>query len=124
MKNKKSRKNSPRRAAKKTTSPATSQALARRVGSNDQLPAVTTKVGERALTAKQFQGLANVPPEVEWFANIGNPRTRRAYKIDIEDFTRFVGIARPEEFRIVTRAHIIAWRKLLEQRIPKHHTQP
>jgi hypothetical protein len=28
----------------------------------------------------------------------------------------FVGIARPEEFRIVTRAHIIAWRKDLERR--------
>jgi site-specific recombinase XerD len=28
----------------------------------------------------------------------------------------FVGVRRPEEFRIVTRAHIIAWRKHLEQR--------
>ena len=26
----------------------------------------------RALTAKEFQGLADVPPEVEWFANLGN----------------------------------------------------
>jgi integrase/recombinase XerD len=25
----------------------------------------------RALTAKEFQGLADVPPEVEWFANLG-----------------------------------------------------
>ena len=29
---------------------------------------------------------------------------------------RFLGIARPEEFRLVTRAHIIAWRKVLEAR--------
>jgi site-specific recombinase XerD len=28
----------------------------------------------------------------------------------------FAGISRPEEFRIVTRAHVIAWRKSLEQR--------
>ena len=71
---------------------------------------------ERILTAKEFQGLANVPPEVEWFANIQNSKTRRAYEIDIKDFMRFVGIFKPEEFRIVTRAHVIAWRKSLEQK--------
>jgi hypothetical protein len=32
----------------------------------------------RLLTAEEFQGLAKVPPEAEWFANIQNPRTRRA----------------------------------------------
>jgi len=34
----------------------------------------------------------------------------------VRDFTRFTGIARPEEFRAVTRAHIIAWRDELRQR--------
>ena len=70
----------------------------------------------RALTAGEFAGLADVPPEVEWFANIQNPRTRKAYQIDIKDFMAFTGIAKPEEFRIVVRSHIIAWRKTLEQR--------
>jgi hypothetical protein len=42
--------------------------------------------------------LAAVPPEAEWFANIDNPRTRRAYRIDIHEFMGFVGIGRPEEF--------------------------
>jgi site-specific recombinase XerD len=42
--------------------------------------------------------------------------TRRAYQIDLKDFMRFVGIRRPEDFRLVTRAHLIAWRKQLEQR--------
>ena len=32
----------------------------------------------RLLTREEFQGLAQVPPEVEWFANIQNPRTKRA----------------------------------------------
>jgi len=40
---------------------------------------------------------------LEWFANIRNEKTRRAYQQDVKDFTRFVGIARPEEFRSVTR---------------------
>lgn len=35
--------------------------------------------GERRLTAAEFQHLAAVPAAVEWFANIDNPRTRRAY---------------------------------------------
>jgi integrase/recombinase XerD len=33
---------------------------------------------------------------------------RSAYKNAVKDFMRFTGIARPEEFRTVTRAHIIA----------------
>jgi site-specific recombinase XerD len=68
------------------------------------------------LTAEQFHQLATVPAEAEWFANLDNPRTRRAYQIDLQDFMGFAGIARPEEFRIVTRAHVLAWRKTLEDR--------
>lgn len=70
----------------------------------------------RRLTAAQFQGLAQVPPELEWFANIDNPRTRAAYQQDLREFIRFLGIERPEEFRTVTRSHVLAWRKDLEAR--------
>jgi integrase/recombinase XerD len=73
-------------------------------------------IGKRALTAKEFQGLADVPPEVEWFANLGNKETRRAYENALKDFMNFTGIQNPEEFRIVTRAHIIAWRDDLVNR--------
>ena len=70
----------------------------------------------RLLTREEFQGLAQVPPEVEWFANIQNPRTQRAYQNDLKDFTVFVGIQQVEEFRMVTRAHVIAWRDDLKKR--------
>ncbi len=70
----------------------------------------------RLLTAPEFQRLADVPPEVEWFANLSNAHTRRVYQNAIRDFVRFTGIARPEEFRTVTRAHIIAWRDELTRR--------
>jgi integrase/recombinase XerD len=33
---------------------------------------------ERLLTAAEFHRLAEVPPEIEWFANIRNRSTRRA----------------------------------------------
>ncbi len=81
----------------------------------DQLPTRTAS-GNRLLTAAEFHRLADVPPEVEWFANISNPHTRRAYENAVRDFMRFTGIVRPEEFRTVTRAHIIAWRDDLAQR--------
>lgn len=70
----------------------------------------------RRLTDEQFQGLAQVPPEVEWFANIRNVNTKKAYKRDVRDFSAFVGIGRPEDFRVVTWAHLIAWRDDLERR--------
>ena len=57
-----------------------------------------------------------MPDELEWFVNISNPRTRKAYEGDLKDFMRFVGIERPEEFREVTRAHVIAWRDELLRR--------
>jgi len=72
--------------------------------------------GERRLTAAEFQGLAEVPAAAEWFANLDNPRTRRAYQGDIEDFNSFIGISSPNQFRAVTRAHVLAWRRQLEQR--------
>jgi site-specific recombinase XerD len=65
------------------------------------------------LTTAQFQTLADVPPELEWFANLTNPNTRRAYEQDIQDFQAFAGLRQPEEFRDVTRAHVIAWRQQL-----------
>ena len=81
----------------------------------DQLPTQIAP-SDRLLTAAEFHRLADVPPEVEWFANLGNAHTRRAYENAVRDFMRFAGIRRPEEFRAVTRAHIIAWRDALAQR--------
>ena len=63
------------------------------------------------LTRAEYQGLAEMPPEMEWFANLTSEQTRCAYHNDIREFSRFVGIEQPEEFRTVTRAHVIAWRE-------------
>ena len=81
----------------------------------DQLP-VEIAPTARLVTAAEFYQLAEVPPEVEWFANISNRHSRRAYEHAVKDFKRFTGIAQPEEFRTVTRAHIIAWRDELASR--------
>jgi site-specific recombinase XerD len=70
----------------------------------------------RGLTSSEFQTLAATPPELEWFANITSKATRRAYENALKDFTQFIGIRQPDEFRIVTRAHVIAWRDDLVRR--------
>ncbi len=49
-------------------------------------------IEKRNLTAAEFQGLAEVPAELEWFANITNEKTRRAYKNDVGEFSAFIGI--------------------------------
>ena len=77
----------------------------------DLVPASTGRI----LSAPEFQQLADVPPETQWFANIDNPNTRRAYRDDLDGFIRFAGIQTPEEFRQVTRSHILAWRAELEK---------
>jgi hypothetical protein len=71
---------------------------------------------ERRLRAVQFQELAEVPATAEWFANLDNPRTRKAYQGDLSDFCQFIGLNGPEQFRDVTRAHVLAWRATLEGR--------
>ncbi len=70
----------------------------------------------RALTSAEFSQLEDVPPETEWFANIDNPHTRRAYRNDLKEFMTFTGIRTPVELRLITRAHVIAWRKDLDRR--------
>ena len=57
-----------------------------------------------------------MPPELEWFANLGSKATRRAYEHALGDFMRFAGLVRPEEFRSITRSHVIAWRDDLLRR--------
>jgi site-specific recombinase XerD len=83
---------------------------------NTQITTTGKNTENRILTKSEFQGLSEVPAEIEWFANLDNKNTRRAYLNDLKEFMKFTGIAEPEEFRIVTRSHVLAWRKQLEER--------
>lgn len=83
---------------------------------DDQATGNLRVAGERRLTAAEFRHLAAVPAAVEWFAIIDNPRTRRAYQGDLQNFCGFVGLTMAEEFRSLNRAHVLAWRAELERR--------
>ena len=73
-------------------------------------------VKKQALTRAQFERLADVPPEEEWLANLTNAKTRRAYKNDVREFIARTGLSSYLELRSIVRAHIIDWRKDMEQR--------
>jgi len=73
-------------------------------------------VKTRTLTTAQYDHLSDVPPEIEWLANITNKKTRRAYKIDVGEFSAFAGLTESSQLRTVARAHVIAWRKDMEVR--------
>jgi integrase/recombinase XerD len=73
-------------------------------------------IGKEKLTLAQFEQLADVPPEIEWLANITNPKTRRFYKKDVAEFLAFTGLEESAALRTVVRSHVIAWRKDLEFR--------
>jgi integrase/recombinase XerD len=73
----------------------------------------------RSLTADEFFRLADLPAETEWLKNFDSKHTKRAYKTAIRDFMEFIGLRRREELRSITRAHVIAWRDDLFQRISK-----
>src|SRR5579863_9828723 len=68
-------------------------------------------VNRESLTSSEFRQLAEVPPELEWLANITNAKTRRAYKVDVTEFITFTNLKDHSALRTVTRAHVIAWRK-------------
>jgi hypothetical protein len=46
------------------------------------------------LTTAEFHRLADVLPEVQWFANLIGPSTRRTYKNAVRDFVGFSRITR------------------------------
>jgi hypothetical protein len=68
-------------------------------------------VPKRTLTKAQYSDLADVPPEIEWLANLTNAKTRRAYLLDVAEFSAFSGLTESSQLRTVTRVHVIAWRK-------------
>jgi integrase/recombinase XerD len=73
-------------------------------------------ISKETLTPAQFAQLADVPPELEWLANISSPKTRRFYKSDVSEFIGYSGLQNHAALRTVTRAHVIAWRDSLTRR--------
>jgi hypothetical protein len=63
--------------------------MAKNEGQEDNNKTLAVKERARVLTAAEFHRLSEVPPAIEWFGNIRNEKTRRAYKSDVQDFMHF-----------------------------------
>jgi site-specific recombinase XerD len=79
---------------------------------------ILTVTPTATLSDEQFAQLSDVPPEAEWFANLTNPNTRRAYKADVRAFMAFLGLRGPSDLRRVGRPHVLAWRKAIGAKAP------
>ena len=69
-------------------------------------------LSKRTLTPEQYRGLADVPPETEWLANLPIGKTRCAYKGDVAEIHRVhrAGIGRPAAIRDARSCHRMAQR--------------
>jgi integrase/recombinase XerD len=63
---------------------------------------------KQSLTPAEFNALSDIPPEIEWLANITNQETRRAYKVDVAEFIKFSGLTEIKSLQAVARSHVIA----------------
>jgi integrase/recombinase XerD len=58
-----------------------------RVPARDLIP-----ISKESLTPAEFNAHSDIPPELEWLANISNAKTRRFYKSDVTEFLAFSGL--------------------------------
>lgn len=66
---------------------------------------------KRLLYNLDYHTLKEVPPEADFIQQRRNrsEKTARAYAVDIDDFKTFIGIQKPEDYRLVTPKHVADW---------------
>ena len=59
----------------------------------------------------EYHSLKEVPPESDWIQERRNRsgQTARGYQYDVNEFKKFLGIKKPEDYRRVTRKHVTEW---------------
>jgi site-specific recombinase XerD len=59
--------------------------------------------------------LAEIPEEEIWLQKQKSPRTRRAYRLDVQDFMRTLAITTPAELRQADHKAVIAWERFMRE---------
>ena len=75
----------------------------------DQVVTINQNVARSALATLQ-----ETPEELLWRANFNSENSIETYDIAIRTFLEFLGVGSPEELRAVTHAHVIAFKKYLQ----------
>ena len=59
----------------------------------------------------EYHTLKDIPPESEWIneRRTRSKRTADAYQFDVNEFKKFLGIKKPEDYRKVSRKHVTEW---------------
>jgi integrase/recombinase XerD len=65
--------------------------------------------------ATMLDALAAIPEEEVWLAKQKSPRTRQAYRQDVQHFLRTVGITSLDELRRIDHRAIIAWERYMRE---------
>ena len=62
-----------------------------------------------------LDAIAAIPEEHVWLASRKSPRTRRAYRQDVEHFMRTIGIRSVEELRSMDHRAVLAWEAYMRE---------
>jgi hypothetical protein len=57
--------------------------------------------------------LADIPKEQIWLQKQKSPRTRRAYRLDVQHFMRTLSITTPAELRQADHKAVTAWERFM-----------
>jgi len=63
----------------------------------------------------RLEALATIPEEEVWLAKQKSPRTRKAYKLDVQHFLRTFGITDHNQLRQVDHRAVIAWERSMRE---------
>ena len=65
----------------------------------------------RLLDNPEYRTLKDVPPDTDFIKELRNrsEKTSRAYAVDINDFKAFIGIQKPEDYRLAAPKHVVDW---------------
>jgi site-specific recombinase XerD len=75
---------------------------------------VTLDTGDRRVST--LDQLADIPEEEIWLQKQKSPRTRRAYRLDVQHFMRTLAITAPEELRHqADHKAVIAWERYMRE---------
>lgn len=66
-------------------------------------------------SVRVLDSLAAIPEESVWLAKLKSRRTRTAYRRDVEDFMRFIGIESQSDLRRTDHRAVIAWESHLRE---------
>lgn len=71
----------------------------------------------RPLEAPKYHTLRDVPSDNDWIKELRNRNEKTAmfYEFDLNEFKTFLKIETPEDFRLVTRKHVIEWINILKK---------